>query len=124
MKLNDNASVEKIRKKALEKVAHKINAYFIKNNIITTKLYATQTLSSGNVAIRITSIKETNKLREKDVWTNVLKSKTKLTQKQYEVVGLEIYKAIINFEKIGKAKEKLVTQNASICTGIKIESLF
>lgn len=51
VELNNNALAEKMKKQAPKKVAHKIDAYFIENNISTTKLYAVQTLPSGNIAI-------------------------------------------------------------------------
>lgn len=51
-------------------------------------------------------------------------SKAKLIQKQYGIVVLKIAVAKIDFKKIEGTKKKLVTQNASMCTGIKIKSLF
>lgn len=66
VKLNDNTFVEEMRTQALEEIAYRINAYFIKNNITTTKFYAARTLLSGDVATQTTSIEEAKKLREKD----------------------------------------------------------
>ncbi len=63
-------------------------------------------------------------MREKDGWTKVPGNKAKLIQKQYGVVAFGIPIAKIDFEKIGETKEKLVTQNTSMCTSMKIESLF
>lgn len=90
VKLNNNVLIEKTKKQASKKVIYKINADFIKNNITTTKLYATQTLSSRDIAIQITNKKEAKKLREEDGQTKILKSKTKLIQKWYKIVVLEI----------------------------------
>lgn len=109
VKLNDNASTEEIRKQASEKVVYKIDTYFIENNITITKLCVARTLSSEDVAIQITSIEETKKLRKKDRWTKILESKAKLIQKQYGVIALGILMAKINFEKMEETKEKLVT---------------
>ena len=124
VKLNDSASAEEMRKQAPEEVAHRIDAYLMENNITTTKLRAARTLPSGDVAIQTTSIDEAEKLREEDGWTKVLGSKAKLTRKRYGVVALGIPVAKMDFEKMEETKEKLVTQNASMCTGMKIESLF
>ena len=124
VKFNDSASTEEMKKQAQEEVAHRIDTYFMENNITTTKLCAARTLLSGDVTIQTISIDEAEKLREEDGWTKVLGSKAKLIQKQYGVVALEIPMPKMDFEKMEKTKEKLVTQNASMCTGIKIESLF
>lgn len=66
MKLNNNASAKEIRKQVSEEVIHKIDVYFVKINITTTKLCATWTLSSGNIAIQIISIEEVKKLRKEN----------------------------------------------------------
>lgn len=81
VKLNDNTFVEEMRTQALEEIAYRINAYFIKNNITTTKFYAARTLLSGDVATQTTSIEEAKKLREKDSQTKILGRKAKLTQR-------------------------------------------
>lgn len=122
--LNDNAFTEEIKKQALEEVVHRIDAYLMENNITTIKLRAARTLSNGDIAIQTTSIEEVEKLREKDVWTKVLRNKVKLIQKRYGVIALGIPTAKIDLEKMKKTKKKLVTQNASMCAGMKIESLF
>ena len=66
MKFTDNAFIEKMRKQTLEKVDYKIDTYFIKNNITTTKLYTIQILLSRDVVIQIISIKKAKKLRKID----------------------------------------------------------
>lgn len=63
-------------------------------------------------------------MRERDGWTKVLGSKAKLIRKRYGIVALGIPTTKIDLEKSEETKEKLVTQNASMCTGMKIESLF
>lgn len=55
-----------MRKQTLEKVDYKIDTYFIKNNITTTKLYTIQILLSRDVVIQIISIKKAKKLRKID----------------------------------------------------------
>lgn len=124
VKLNDNVFAEVMRKQAPEKVTYRIDVFLIENNITTTKFCAAQTLSSGDIAIWTTSIEKAEKLGEKDGWTKVLESKAKLTQKRYGVVALGMPTAKMEFEKMGETKEKLVIQNASIFTSMKIESLF
>lgn len=47
-----------------------------------------------------------------------------MTRKQYRVVALGIPIVKMNFEKMEETKKKVVTQNASMCIGMKIESLF
>lgn len=66
MKFNNITFTKKMRKQALEKIMHRIDTYFIENDINTTKFYATRTLASGDVAIQTTSIKKAKKLRKKD----------------------------------------------------------
>ena len=51
VKLNDNASAKEMKKQAPKEVAYRIDAYLIENNITTTKLCATRTLPSGDIAI-------------------------------------------------------------------------
>ncbi len=96
----------------------------MENNITTTKLRTARTLSSGDVAIQTTNIEEVKKLRKRDGWTKVLGSKARLIRKRYGIVALGIPTTKIDFKKIEETKEKLVTHNASMCIGIKIESLF
>lgn len=79
VKLNDNASAEEMRKQAPEEIAHRIDAYLIKNNITIIKLRTAWTLPSGDVAIQTISIKKAEKLKEESGWTKVLGSKAKLT---------------------------------------------
>lgn len=124
IKLNDNASAEEMRKQAPEEVAHRIDAYLMENNITTTKFRVARTLPSGDVAIQTTNAEEAEKLRGEDAWTKVLGSKAKLTWKRYGIVALGVPIAKTDLEKVKEMKEKLVTQNASMCTGKKIESLF
>lgn len=69
-----------MKKQALEKVAYRIEAYLIENNIITAKLCMAQTLLSGDIAIQTTTKEEAKKLRGKDSWTKVLRSKVKLAR--------------------------------------------
>lgn len=84
-----------------------------------------QILPSGDVAIQTTNIVEkVKKLRKMDGWTKVLESKAGLIQKWYKIVALGIAITKIDFEKIKKTKKKLVTQNASLCIGIKFEIFF
>ncbi len=75
-------------------------------------------------AIQTTSIEEVEKLRERDGWTKVLGSKARLIRKRYGVVALGIPTAKIDLEKMEETKEKLVTQNASMCAGMKIKNFF
>ena len=63
-------------------------------------------------------------LRGEDGWTKMLGSKAKLAQKRYGFVALGISIAEIDLEKAKETKEKIVVQNASICAGMKIESIF
>ncbi len=57
-------------------------------------------------------------------WTRVLRSKAKLAWKRYGIVALGIPTAKIDLEKVEETKEKIVTQNASMCAGMKVESIF
>ncbi len=113
-----------MKKQALKEVARRIDAYLIENNITTTKLRAAQTLPSGDIAIQTTNEEEAEKLRGEDGWTSVLGSKAKLARKRYAIVALGIPIAKIDLEKVEETKEKIVAQNASICAGMKIESIF
>ena len=70
VKLNNNASVEGMRKQAPEEVAHRIDVYLIENNITAAKLCAARTLPSGDVVIQTTNVEEAEKLRGEDCWTN------------------------------------------------------
>lgn len=70
VKLNNNASVEGMRKQAPEEVAHMIDVYLIENNITATKLCAARTLPSGDVVIQTTNVEEAESLRGEDGWTN------------------------------------------------------
>ena len=124
VKLNDNASAEEMKKQAPEEVAHRIDAYLIENNITTTNLRAARTLPSGDIAIQTTNEEEAEKLRGEDGWTKVLGSKAKLARKWYGIVALGIPIAKIDLEKAEETKEKIVTQNASMCAGMKVESIF
>ena len=81
VKLNNNASAKEMKKQAPKKVAHRIDAYLIVNNITTTKLRAVQTLPNRDIAIQITNKEEAKKLRGKDSWMKMLKSKAKLARK-------------------------------------------
>lgn len=78
VKLNDCASTEMMKKQTLEKVAYRINAYFMENNIITTKLCMAQTLLNKNIIIQIINEEEVEKLRREDSWTKLLKTKVEL----------------------------------------------
>ena len=113
-----------MRKQAPEEVAHRIDAYLIENKITSTKLCAARTLPSGDVAIQTKNAEEAEKLGREDGWTKVLGSKAKLTRKRYGIVVLGVPIVKMDLEKIEEMKEKLVTQNARMCTGMKIESLF
>ena len=66
VKLNDNSSVEEMKKQAPEEVVHRIDAYLMENNITTTKLRAARTLQSGDVAIQKTNEEKAEKLRGED----------------------------------------------------------
>ncbi len=124
VKLNNNVSAEEMKKQAPKEVAHRIDAYLIENNITTTKLRAARTLPSGDIAIQTTNEEEAEKLRGEDGWTKVLGSKAKLARKRYGIVALGIPIAKIGLEKAEETKEKIVAQNASMCAGMKIESIF
>lgn len=73
--------IEKIKKQAYKKIAHKIDAYLIKNNITIIKFCKAQTLPSEDIAIQTRNKKEAKKLKEEDSWTKMLGSKAKLVQK-------------------------------------------
>ena len=47
-----------------------------------------------------------------------------MARKKYGIVAMGIPAAKIDLEKMEETKEKIVTQNASMCTGMKIESIF
>lgn len=113
-----------MEKKAPEELAHRIDAYLMENHIITTKLRAARTLPSGDVAIQITNEEEAEKLRGEDGWTWVLGNKARLAWKLYGIVALGIPTAKIDLKKAEETEEKIVTQNASMCAGMKIESIF
>ena len=66
VKLNNNTLAKKIKKQAPKEVAHRIDAYFMENNITTTKLRAAQTLPSEDIIIQITNEEEAKKLRRED----------------------------------------------------------
>lgn len=63
IKLNNNASINKIRKQALEEVTYKIDIY---NDINTIKLCTVYTLTSRDIVIQIINVKKVKKLRYKD----------------------------------------------------------
>ena len=124
VKLNDGVSAKMMKNQALEEVADKIDAYLIENNITITKLRAARTLLSGDIAIQTTNEEESERLKGKHGWTKVLGSKVKLARKPYRIVVLGIFIAKIDLEKVEETKEKIIMQNASICTRIKIKSIF
>ncbi len=124
VKLNDDASAEKMKKQAPEEVAYRIDAYLVENNITAPKLRVAQTVPSGDIAIQTTNDEKAENLRMEDGWTKVLGSKAKLTRKQYGIGALGIPIAKTDMEKPKEKKEKIVTQNASICAGMKIKSTF
>lgn len=51
VKFNDNILAKKIKKQISKKVIYKIDAYFIKNNITTTKLHIAQILLIEDITI-------------------------------------------------------------------------
>lgn len=112
-----------MKKQAQKKVAHKINAYLIKN-ITGIKFCIAQTLISEDILIQTTNKKKAEKLRKKDSWIRMLENKAKLAWKQYVIVILGVFIAKINLEKGEKIKEKIILQNASMCIRIKIESIY
>ncbi len=124
VKLNDSAPAEMVKKQVPKEVVHRIDAYLIENNVTIIKLRTARTLPSRDIAIQTTNEKEAEKLRGEDGWTKVLGSKAKLARKRYGIVALGIPIAKIDLEKAEETKEKIVMQNASICTGITIESIF
>ncbi len=124
VKLNNCASAKMMKKQAPEEVAHRIDAYLIENNITTTKLCVAQTLPSRDIAIQTTNKEEAEKLGEEDGWPRMLGSKAELARKRYGIVALGIPIAKIDLEKAEETKENIITQNASICTEMKIESIF
>lgn len=67
-----------------------------------------QILLSKDVVIQITNIEKVKKLREKKVWTKILKNKAKLIQKQYKIITFEIFTIKIDYKKIKKIIKKLV----------------
>ena len=54
----------------------------------------------------------------------MLESKAKLAWKRYGIVALGILIVKIDMEKPEETKKKIVKQNASICGGMKIDSIF
>lgn len=54
VKFNNNTLAKKIKKQVSKKFAHEIDTYFIKSNIITTKLCMIQILSSRDIVIEKT----------------------------------------------------------------------
>ena len=124
VQLSDSASLEMIKKQAPEEVVHMIDAYLIENNISTIKLRTARTLLSGDIAIQTTNEEGAEKLRREDGETRVLRSKAKLALKRYGIVALRIPIAKIDLEKVEETKDKIITQNAGMCTGMKIESIF
>lgn len=58
IKLNEASSVEEMKKKAPEEVAHRIDTYLMVNNVTTMKLRAARTLPSRDVAINIDTLRE------------------------------------------------------------------
>lgn len=124
VKLNDNTLAKKIKKQAPKKVAYKIDAYLIENNITTTKVcVVAQTLPSGDIVIQTTNKETAEKLKREDGWKKVLRCKAKLAWKQYRIVALGISIAKIDLKKAKETKEKIVAQNASMCASMKIESI-
>lgn len=51
VKLNNIASIEEMKKQTPKKVAYRIDAYLIENNITIIKLHIAQNLLSGEIAI-------------------------------------------------------------------------
>lgn len=51
VKINNNVLAKEMIKQAPKEVAHRIDIYFVKNNITIIKLCMAQTLPSGNIAI-------------------------------------------------------------------------
>lgn len=113
-----------MKKEAPKEVAHRIDAYLMENNITTTKVRAARTLPSGDVAIKTTSEEEAEKLRGEDFWRKILGSKAKSTGKRFGVEALGVPTSKMDLGKMEEMKEKLTTQNASMCTGMRIESIF
>ncbi len=124
VKLNDFASAEEMNKQAPEKMAYRIDAYLVENNITATKFYVAQTLPSQNIDQQRTNVAEAKKLKGEDGWTRMLGNNAKLTRKQYDIVALGIPIAKIEMKKLEEKKEKIVTQNTSIFAGMNIESIF
>ena len=54
----------------------------------------------------------------------MLGSKARLARKRYGIVAFGVPIAKIDLEKANETKEKIIMQNASMCAGMKIESLF
>lgn len=81
IKLNNNTFIEEIKKQVLEKVIHRIDIYFIENNISNTQLCRTCIFLSKNIAIQMTNIEKAEKLRDKNGQIKVLRSKIKLSEK-------------------------------------------
>ncbi len=113
-----------MKKQAPKEVPNRIDVYLVENNITAIKLRTARTLPSGDINIQTTNEEETEKLRRENSRTKVLGSKAKLARKRYGIVALRILIAKIEIEKPEETKEKIVTQNASMCAGIKIESIF
>ncbi len=113
-----------MKKQASEEVTNGIDGYLIENNITANKLRAARTLPSGGITIQTKKKEEAEKLRGEDGWTKVLGSKAKLMRKRYCIVALGILVEKIDMEKPEETNEKIVTENASICAGMRIESIF
>lgn len=58
---------------------YRIDVYFMENIITTSKFYIIQILPGENVVIQTKIIEEAEKLREKDGWIKIMRSKAKLT---------------------------------------------
>ena len=99
VKLNNNASTEEMKKQAPKEVAQRIDAYLIENNITTTRLHATLTLPSRDVAIQTRTKKEAEKLRREDGWTKVLGSKAKLVRKNMRLLQWEFLLQKLTWKK-------------------------
>ncbi len=124
VKLNNTASSEEMKNKSPEKVANRIDAHLVENDITAIKLYAAQSLPNRDIEIQTTNEKEAKKLKREDGCTRVLGSKAKGARKRYGIVVLGIPIAKIDIEKPKEIKEEIVTQNAKMCAGMKIEIIF
>lgn len=104
-----------MNKQVSKKVAHRIEAYFVKNNITSIKLRMAQTLPSTNIVMEPRSEEETEMLRGEDGQMKVLESKAELAQKQYRIIAMGIPIPKIDLEKTKMTKKNCYVKCQHLC---------